>query len=372
MSPKICRWGILSTATISRKTWQGIHKAGNAKLIAVASRNLDRSREFIANCQARVPVDPPIALGDYETLLQRPDIDAVYIPLPTGIRKEWVIKAAEAGKHVLCEKPCAINSADLEVMIAACRKNRVQFMDGVMYMHSARLSELRRALDDPTNVGQIKRINCQFSFCAPPEFFDANIRTTSDLEPHGCLGDLGWYTIRFALWTMNWAMPTHVIGRMLDSLKRPGSPAKVPMEFSAELFFPGVMASFYCSFRTHHQQWANVSGTKGYLYVQDFVLPFFGAETRFEINNAEFIEDGCDFYMEKRARPFLVNEHGNSGANAQETNLIRTFSQLATSGATDEFWPSISLKTQKVMDACFESALADGKPVLVPAPQAGC
>lgn len=300
-------------------------------------------------------------MGDYDSLLQRTDIDAVYIPLPTGIRKDWVLKAARAGKHVLCEKPCAVRADDLSEMIEACRKHRVQFMDGVMYMHSARLAEMRRALDDPDNVGQVKRIHCQFSFCPPSEFFESNIRTASDLEPHGCLGDLGWYTIRFALWTMRWALPTHVSGRMLERIQRPGSDRAVPLEFSAELFFPGVTASFYCSFRTHHQEWANVSGTKGYLYVQDFVLPFFGAETRFEINNAEFIEDGCDFSMEKRARSFAVNEYSNSGTTAQETNLIREFSRLALSGTPDEFWPEVSLKTQRVMDACMESALNDGR-----------
>lgn len=363
MTTTTCRWGILSTATISRKTWQGIHRAGNAKLIAVASRTVDRSRQFIAECQARIPVETPVALGDYDSLIRRDDIDAVYIPLPTGIRKEWVIKAANAGKHVLCEKPCAIHAADLEEMIAACRKNNVQFMDGVMYMHTARLQSLRAALDDPNNVGEIKRINCQFSFCAPQQFLDGNIRTTSELEPHGCLGDLGWYTIRFALWAMQWTMPTRVVGRMLDGIQRPGSKAKVPLEFSAELFFPGVTASFYNSFRTHHQQWANVSGTKGYIYIQDFVLPYIGSETRYEISNAEFIEDGCDFYMEKRARPVHINEHGNSHSTAQETNLIRTFSRLAIGGKPDDFWPTISLQTQRVMDACYQSALADGQPV---------
>ncbi len=360
MSQKVCRWGILSTATISRKTWQGIRRAGNSCLVAVASRNLERSRQFISECQSRVSVEPPVEpLEGYDALLRRTDIDAVYIPLPTGIRKEWVIKAAAAGKHVLCEKPCAINASDLQEMIDACRSNKVQFMDGVMYMHSKRLAELRRVLDNPSSVGQIKRIACQFSFGAPPEFFSSNIRTTSDLEPHGCLGDLGWYTIRFALWAMNWTMPTHVIGRMLDSVQRPSSPQKVPVEFSAELFFPGVIANFYCSFRTHHQQWANISGTKGYVYVQDFVLPFYGAETRFEINNAEFIEDGCDFSMEKRAQAVVVNEYSNSGTTAQETNLIRKFSELALSGSPDDFWPTASLKTQKVMDACLKSAFAE-------------
>ncbi len=70
-------------------------------------------------------------------------MDAVYIPLPTGLRQEWVVRAAEAGKHVICEKPCAVSAADLSEMISACRKNRVQFMDGVMFMHNPRLGRVR-------------------------------------------------------------------------------------------------------------------------------------------------------------------------------------------------------------------------------------
>lgn len=359
-----CRWGILGTATISRKTWRGLRDAGNAQLLAVASRDLERSRAFISQCQSLIPIEPGVeAMGDYDALVRRDDIDALYIPLPTGLRKEWVLKAAAAGKHVLCEKPCAVNAADLAEMIAACRQHNVQFMDGVMYMHNARLQEMRKALDEPQNVGQIKRITSQFSFRAPDEFFQSNIRSTSDLEPHGCLGDLGWYTIRFALWAMNWAMPTHVVGRLLDKIQRPGTAHPVPVEFSAELFFPGVTASLYNSFRTHHQQWANISGTNGYLYVQDFVLPFFGAETRFQINNAEFIEDGCDFSMERRARTIALNEYSNSGRTSQEANLVRNFSALVLRGKPDEFWPRIALQTQAVLDACWKSALAGGQEI---------
>jgi predicted dehydrogenase len=364
MPSDVCRWGILGTATIARKTWQGIHRSGNARLVAVASREMARSRTFIAECQSRVPVGHEIAaVGDYEGLLRRPDVDAVYIPLPTGLRKEWVLRAAEAGKHVLCEKPCGNNAADLKVMVDACRKNGVQFMDGVMYMHTQRLAALRQSLDEGDAIGRIKRIACQFSFNAPPDFFVENIRSNSSLEPQGCLGDLGWYTIRFALWAMNWQMPTRVVGRLLDSFQRADSPEKVPTEFSAELFFPTATASFYCSFRTHHQQWAVISGEQGYILVQDFVLPFFGAETRFEVNQAEFIVDGCDFSMEQRARKQLFAEHGNSHATSQETNLIRNFSALVISGRLDEHWPRISMLTQQVMDACLESGLNGGTPV---------
>ena len=74
-------------------------------------------------------------------MLAAKDVDALYIPLPTGLRKEWVIRAAQAGKHIVCEKPCAINAADLREMVDACRQHRVQFMDGVMFMHSRRLDK---------------------------------------------------------------------------------------------------------------------------------------------------------------------------------------------------------------------------------------
>src|SRR5262245_17064515 len=103
MASMTCRWGIMSTATISRKTWQAIDKSGNSRLVAVASRDLSRSREFISQCQSRVPTLSDVeAFGDYDALIQSPNIDAIYIPLPTGLRKEWVVKAANAGKHVLC------------------------------------------------------------------------------------------------------------------------------------------------------------------------------------------------------------------------------------------------------------------------------
>jgi len=105
----------------------------------------------------------PLAYGSYEELLDATDVDAIYIPIPTGVRKEWVIRAAQAGKHVLCEKPCAVTVADLEEMIDACRRHRVQFMDGVMFMHSRRLERVRRkgyeSLANPFGTG-VTDISC--------------------------------------------------------------------------------------------------------------------------------------------------------------------------------------------------------------------
>ncbi len=352
------RWGILSTAGIARKNWEAIRNSGNGTVTAVASREVAKAQQFIDECQQEVPyVDPPRAIGSYDEIVTAGDVDAVYVPLPTGLRKEWVIKAANAGKHVMCEKPCAVSHADLVEMTAACKANNVQFMDGIMYMHSDRLPKLRAALDDPANVGRITRIATAFSFCAPPEFLAGNIRLSSELEPAGCLGDLGWYTIRATLFVMNYEMPKALRATMLSTASRADSPSQVPTELSAELFFDnGISATFYNSFLTNHQQWLHVSGDKGNIRLDDLVLPYPDGELDFWVNNAEFVVEGCKFTMEKHLRREFVSEPGGNDSNAQETKLFRNFAELALSGTPDSFWPEASLKTQAILDACLESA----------------
>ena len=358
MSAHKLRWGILSTAQIARKNWKAIHQSGNGTVVAVASREVDRARKFIAAGQAGAPMDDaPRAMGSYEELLASKEVDAVYIPLPTGLRKEWVLRAAAAGKHIVCEKPCADSVADLREMITACRRHRVQFLDGVMFMHSARLPRMRAVLEDGVSVGEIKRITSSFSFCAPPEFFTGNIRANSRMERFGCLGDLGWYCIRFALWAMNWRMPLQVSGRILQKSPERHDGKAVPIEFSGELLFEqGVSSGFYCSFLTANEQCAMVSGTKGYLRLADFVAPFHGPELFFEVNNTVHDVRGCDFNMEAHWQRFAVAEHSNSHPTAQETNLFRNFASQVGTGALHERWPEMALQTQQVMEACFESA----------------
>ncbi len=366
MSNKICRWGILSTANIARKNWLAIRNTGNAIVTVVGSRNADKSQQFINECQASAPfATAPQSCGSYDELLKRSDVDAVYIPLPTGIRKEWVIRAADAGKHVLCEKPVGVSSADVADMLQACKKNNVQFMDGVMFMHSQRLPKLREVLDDGESVGKLRRITSAFSFAAPDEFVASNIRASGDLEPHGCLGDLGWYNIRFTLWAMKYQTPHKVSGRLLTQAGRAGG-GSVPMEFSGELFFAdGVSASFYCSFLNENQQWINLSGTKGFVHVPSFVCPYFGSEVSFDVNNTKFVTRGCEFNMEEHTRRVSIHEYASSAPNAQETNLFRNFSDLVLSGKTDESWGRIALETQQVLEATLASARQDGKLVEV-------
>src|SRR6185295_18749793 len=94
------RWGILGAAEIARKNWRAIANSRNGTIVAVASRDLQRCRQFVAECQKEVPMRAqPLAYGSYEELLDATDVDAIYIPIPTGVRKEWVIRAAQAGKH---------------------------------------------------------------------------------------------------------------------------------------------------------------------------------------------------------------------------------------------------------------------------------
>ncbi len=368
MSSRTCRWGILGTANIARKNWAAIRNSGNATLTAVASRSRERAQQFIDECQACVSYNPaPRAIGSYDELLRSPDIDAVYIPLPTGLRKEWVVKAANAGKHVLAEKPVGCDAAEVAEMIAACHKNNVQFMDGVMFMHSARLGAVREALDDGASIGRIRRIESSFSFCAPDDWVNVNIRASGELEPLGCLGDLGWYTIRFTLWALNYQMPHKVCGRLLTQARRPDSKTDVPMEFSAELFFAnGVSATMYNSFITETQQWAIVGGTRGFLHVPDFVLPFYGNEAAFTVHNDAFRVEGCQYNMEEHRRRVAVAEYSNNAANAQESNLFRNFSELVLSRKPDDSWAQIALQTQQVMDACLASARQDGKLIELP------
>lgn len=355
MDVKLVRWGILSTANIARKNWKAIRNSGNGTVVAVASRSLPRAQQFINECQAHTPMGNDVkAFASYDELLASKEIDAVYIPLPTGLRKEWVLRAAAAGKHVLCEKPCALSLADLREMIEACRRNRVQFMDGVMFMHSMRLAKILEFIKQD-GIGQVKRITSAFSFHADDEFYASNIRGSSELEPFGCLGDLGWYCIRLTLCVADFQSPREVTGRVISQVNGAKSARPVPVEFSGEMLFEnGITASFYSSFAAANEQWAIITGTKGFIRIPDFVLPFYAADTQFEVTSAHFDVQGCDFNMQPNRLRIVVPEYSNSHPNAQETKMVREFARLVLSGTPDDFWPKAALQTQEVMERCLQ------------------
>jgi predicted dehydrogenase len=352
MSSYPLRIGVLGAAGILRKkNWQAIQCSGNAIIAALATRDSARTRQFIAERQAVAPFPvTPQAHDSYEALLADKSIEAVYLPLPTALRKEWVIRAAEAGKHVIGEKPCAVSAADLREMLDACRRNRVQFMDGVMFMHNPRLERLRAVIDDQERIGPVRRITSVFSFLGTADFSERNIRVQQTLEPFGCLGDLGWYPLRFALWVMRWQLPRRVTGRILAC-----DNGAAPKDFSGELFFAGgASASFHCSFLAANQQWVNISGANGHLRVPDFVLPNSDTDVAWEVNCQPVRKSETGLYLETP-----------TASQSQEAVMFRNFAKQVRSGALNEDWFDAALKTQQVTDACMASARAEGRMVEV-------
>lgn len=358
---RFCRWGILGSASIAMKNWHAILNAGNSRLVAVGSRSIASAQRFIDVCQASAPAPEEVeAVEGYEALIARQDIDALYIPLPTAVRTEWAIKAARAGKHIVIEKPCAVSAEDLRLILAAAENSGVQVMDGSMFPHSARLPALRAVLDDGESIGDIRRIATHFSFVGDPDWVERN----SIIEPAGCLGDVGWYNIRLILFALGYELPAAVRGRTLQGITRADGSGVTPTEFEGELVFAnGVTATLYNAFGTSRQQWAYISGNKGYLHMKDFVLPHYGNNVSFTVSNDSFGGSGCFFNLERHERTVSLREYSNNHPTAQETKLYRGFADLVLSGKREPFWPEVALKTQRVLDALLASAEGDGSPV---------
>ncbi|MBC02504.1 MAG: oxidoreductase [Phycisphaerae bacterium] len=337
-----CRWGVVGTAGIARKVVRAMHLARHAGPVAIASRNLDRALAFADDHGLER------AHGSYEALLADPEIDAVYVPLPTALRREVVIEAARAGKHVLSEKPVAPHVAAAEEMIEACSDAGVQFMDGVMFMHHRRLDLVRERIAD---LGPMPTLmDSAFTFKADDSFLESNIRTSIETEPLGCVGDLGWYNIRMALVAMG-ELPARVRARHHAMC------GGVPIDTSGELEFEGPdgprIARFHCSFRHPLRQWVEIVGDEGCLRMQDFVI---GSPTEAEIliETESSLTEGDAAHRWTRER--LVVEDC-----VQEAEMIECFSRIAAGmEPVDPQWPRWAMETQRVTDAVMSSASANG------------
>jgi len=147
------RFGILGCANISIKLCKALSKAPNAKLHAIGSRSLEKATAFAAEHGLPEAVR---VYGSYEGVLEDEEVDAVYIPLPTGLHVTWAVRAAERRKHVLLEKPVAMNVAELDRILEACEAHGVQFMDGTMWVHHPRTAKMKEALSDAQRFGQLK------------------------------------------------------------------------------------------------------------------------------------------------------------------------------------------------------------------------
>ncbi|THF96999.1 hypothetical protein TEA_027096 [Camellia sinensis var. sinensis] len=179
------RFGILGCATIARMLSRAIRLAPNASISAIGSRSIDKASKFAS--ENGFPASAKV-YGSYEAVLDDPEVDAVYVPLPTSLHLKWAVLAAEKKKHLLLEKPVALDVKELDTILEACESNGVQFMDATMWMHHPRTAKMKEFLSDPLRFGQLKSIHSIFTFDAGPDFLNNNIRVKPEL---GALGDAG-------------------------------------------------------------------------------------------------------------------------------------------------------------------------------------
>jgi predicted dehydrogenase len=366
MTTAPCRWGILGAAQIARKNWQAIQDAGNAVVTAVASRQPGQAAKFIADCQGERPFANLPRATSYEELVTAKDVDAIYLPIPTGLRIAWGLKGVLNGKHLLCEKPCAKSAAELRGVTDICQSRGLQFMDGVMFMHTDRIQRMQ-TLVQSGRIGKLRRVDSHFCFSGGPEFHHGNIRMDPNLEPFGCLGDLGWYNIRLSLAMNNFELPQAVVGRTLSSGQGATAEGKVPTEFSGELLFSkGYSAGFYCSFQTVMQQWGDISGDEGRIHIPDFVLPYEKRPATFSIHQDAFLVHGCEFKMAPDCVTESFDQPANNAVDSQESRMIREFSQNVIRGVPDDRWIHYALTTQHVLDCLLASSQRGGEQLAVP------
>ncbi|MFD2213458.1 Gfo/Idh/MocA family protein [Metabacillus endolithicus] len=188
------RWGIIGSANIAKgSVIPGIQQSETGEVVAIASRGLEKAKETAEQ------LNIPKAYGSYEELLQDPEIEAVYIPLPNHLHKEWTIRAAEAGKHVLCEKPLAINANEAKEMVAACEKAGVVFAEAFMYRYHPRY-KLINELISSGEIGDIRGIHGTFTFNNAND--SGNVRYKKEWGG-GSLYDVGVYPISAARMILN-------------------------------------------------------------------------------------------------------------------------------------------------------------------------
>ncbi len=256
---KILNWGILSTARINRRFIPPLAQATRSTLRAVASRNLDSARAFAREWHI------PQTFGSYEALLADPVINAVYIPLPNSLHHKWVIKAAQAGKHILCEKPLALTPFDVDEMAHAARKNNVVLLEAFMYRMHPQLAKLKDLLASGI-IGKIKLLKASFSF---PLQDEANIRLQKTMGG-GSLWDVGCYPVSFAQAIAN-ANPVEVFG--WQRLNHRG----VEVGFTGQLRYKsGIVAQIDSGFDLPFRIGAEVIGETGVLRVPVPWLPDVG------------------------------------------------------------------------------------------------
>jgi D-xylose 1-dehydrogenase (NADP+, D-xylono-1,5-lactone-forming) len=259
------RLGLLSTADINRKLVAGARLADEVDVVAVASRTLSRAEEHAAE------LDVPRALGSYEELLADPDVDAVYISLPNSMHVDWSVRALEAGKDVLCEKPLARSVAEVERAFDAADAAGRVLAEAFMWRHHPQAKRLVELLP---RVGQLRVVRAQFSFGLASLDPASNIRLSGELEG-GALMDVGCYCVSAA--RLLAGEPEAVTGQQVVD--------DVDLRFTGTLAFPGeVVAHFDCGVDMTSRAELEVAGAEGTLLLHD---PFHSLEPVIEVRGAD-------------------------------------------------------------------------------------
>lgn len=251
------RWGVLGVANIARRAViPAIQRSINGRLAAIASRRRERADQAARECGfAR-------AHGSYEALLDDPDVQAIYIPLPNALHREWTIRCAESGKHVLCEKPLALSPAECDEMIAACRQHRVLLMEAFMDRFHPRTEDVAR-LVRAGELGEVRMVRAAFTFQATNPA--RNVRFRPDLGG-GALYDVGCYTVNLSRMVLGEPEEVFACGRIGEY--------GVDEQVGAVLRFGGGrLAMIDCGLTLPRREEYDVLGTEAYLRVPRAFLP---------------------------------------------------------------------------------------------------
>jgi predicted dehydrogenase len=260
------RWGLLACGRIAEAFAAGVEQSDSGEVVAVASRNAERAEAFgarfgISHCH-----------GSYEALLADPDVDAIYISTPHPMHAEWAIKAAEAGKHILCEKPIAMNHADAKACVDAARTHDVFLMEAFMYRCQplmAKVVELVRA----GAIGDVQLIRASFGFRCP---FDLDSRLLSHALGGGGILDVGCYPVSFSRLIAGVALGQEFANPLqVKGLANVGAESGVDEWACAVLEFPGnILAQVSTGVQCAQDNGATIFGSEGQM---DIPTPWFAS-----------------------------------------------------------------------------------------------
>jgi D-xylose 1-dehydrogenase (NADP+, D-xylono-1,5-lactone-forming) len=253
---KILHWGLLSTAQINRALIPPLRASKRNKLLAVASRSREKAEAY---ARAR---KIPRAYGSYEGLLAEPEIDVIYNPLPNHLHAEWTIRAVEAGKHVLCEKPLALTLEEVDAIEAAAKRYHKVVAEAFVYRTHPQAAEVKKMIDSG-KLGRVKLVRGSFTY---PEPGPNNVRLSPEMGGGG-LWDIGCYPLSYTR-TMLGAEPLEVFGWQVVG------PTGVDEIFVSQMRFPGdVFAQFDCSMALPDHVFMEFIGDKATLIIPNPFIP---------------------------------------------------------------------------------------------------